>query len=186
MTDARPSRLPAIAEEAPLVAEIFARLRAGGRRPLNLHRTLAHAPELLRGMLGLAEALRHGGTTSRRLRELVILRTAQLEGSSYELAQHMPMARAAGIEEAEIAALEHWRDSRFFDARERAALEHAESVAGNAPADNATLDRLFTPGEIVELTVTASFYLMTARVLRALDIKIEDPPALTVSAAPAS
>ena len=54
-TEPRPSRLPALADEAPLVTEIFARLRAGSRAPLNLHRTLAHAPGLLGAMLGLAE-----------------------------------------------------------------------------------------------------------------------------------
>jgi alkylhydroperoxidase family enzyme len=175
MPEASASRLPPITEEAPLVAEVFARLRAGGRTPLNLHQTLAHAPELMRGMLGLAEALRHDSTTSRRLRELVILRTAQLEKSSYELAQHIPMARAAGIVDAEIAALDHWRNSSSFDDRERAALACAENIAGGGPANDAELDRLFTPGEIVELTVTVAFYLMTARVIQALDIRLETP-----------
>jgi AhpD family alkylhydroperoxidase len=173
MTDAPPSRLPALAAEAPLVAEIFARLRAGGREPLNLHRTLAHAPELLRGMLGLAEALRHGAATPRRLRELVILRTAQLEASEYELAQHIPMAHAAGITDAEIAALPQWRESGFFDNPERAALAFTETLVAGGPADAADLAGTFAPGEIVELTATAAFYLMTARLVRALGIRVE-------------
>jgi alkylhydroperoxidase family enzyme len=173
MTDAPPSHLPALTSEAPLVAEIFAHLRAGGRVPLNLHRTLAHAPALLRGMLGLAEALRHSATTPRRLRELVILRTAQLEASEYELTQHLPMARAAGITDAEIAALRHWRESGFFGTSERAALGFAERIVGGGAADLGALDGFFNPGEIVELTVTAAFYLMTARLIRTLGIQTE-------------
>lgn len=173
MTQKTASRLPPANDKDPIVAEIFARLRAQGRTTLHLHQTLAHAPELLQAVLALAETLRQGCVTPRRLRELVILRTAQLESSAYELAQHLPMARASGIGGDEIAALDHWRDSSCFDERERAGLAYAETIAGNGAADAAELDRLFTPREIVELTLTAAFYLMTARTIRALEIRLE-------------
>ncbi len=173
MPEASASRLPPITEEAPLVAEVFARLRAGGRTPLNLHQTLAHAPELMRAMLGLAEALRHDSTTlapPSRARH-------SPDGAAREIAVR------AGAAPADGARRRHRRcrdrsarplaDSSSFDDRERAALAYAENIAGGAPANDAELDRLFTPGEIVELTVTVAFYLMTARVIRALDVRIE-------------
>ncbi|MGH8794299.1 MAG: carboxymuconolactone decarboxylase family protein [Stackebrandtia sp.] len=171
------SRLPDSTEEHPIVSREFARLRAAGREPLNLHKTAAHAPQLLAPLLDLIHAARHECQTSRRLRELVIVRTAQIEESDYELAHHLRMAREAGIDDSELAALAEWRDSGRFDERERAALAFAEHIAAGSRRDDAALDRLFTPREIVELTMTASCYVMIARAIRAWDVRLEDAAA---------
>jgi alkylhydroperoxidase family enzyme len=58
---------------------------------------------------------------------LAILRGAQVSASEYEWAQHLRMARKAGVREAQIAALSEWRTSPEFDAREKAALQLAEA-----------------------------------------------------------
>jgi AhpD family alkylhydroperoxidase len=167
------SRLPPAPNDDPRLSAIWESLARRGRTPLNLHRTLAHGPALLDAMLGLAETLRHQAGTPRRLRELIIVRVAQLEGSAYELAQHLPMARAAGVTDDELVALPEWRASPFFDMRERAALAWAESIAGGGDHAEAPQDH-FTPAEIVELTVLAAFYLMTARIVAALAIRVEE------------
>jgi hypothetical protein len=48
----------------------------------------------------------------------VILRGAQLMRSEYESAQHLKMARKAGVSEAQIEHLPSWRTSNHFDERE--------------------------------------------------------------------
>ncbi len=89
---------------------------------------LGTAPELFRGWLDFAWPLRLNAKTPRLLRELMILRGAQLSGTAYEWAHHLPMATEAGVSEAQIDALANWRDSDLFDADARAVLQLAEEV----------------------------------------------------------
>ncbi len=63
---------------------------------------------------------------SPRLRELVRIRASQLNGCAYCLDMHTKDARALGETEQRIYALPAWRETPFFDARERAALAFAE------------------------------------------------------------
>ena len=174
------SRLPRLSEhpDNPDLAAAFDAIRARGGELINLHLTLGHAPKIFKARLGLSYALRHDAVTPRRLRELVILRTAQLGGSEYELAQHIPVARQCGISQAQLDGLAgDWRREGLFDARERALLAHVDQLVGNnGRVDDATfaeLMRHFGPEEIVELTITATHYVTTGLLTRSLGIKPE-------------
>ena len=96
--------------------------------PPNLYRALGNQPRLVAAWAEFSRVLRHEARTPRALRELVILRGGQLMRSEYEWAQHLPMARKAGVREAQINALAHWRSAAEFDAREKAALALGEAV----------------------------------------------------------
>jgi 4-carboxymuconolactone decarboxylase len=143
--------------------------------PPNLYRALGNHPGLLAAWTEFSRTLRHDSRTPRALRELVILRGAQLARSEYEWAQHLPMARKSGVREAQIAALADWRSSPEFNAKERAALMLAEAVTeGRVPdAVYAEAARHFDHHDYVELAVTAAFYAMVARVLDALGVQLE-------------
>ena len=97
-------------------------------QPPNLYKALANHPQLVAAWTEFSKTLRHDTRTPRSLRELVILRGAQLMRSEYEWAQHLKMARKAGVREAQIAALTSWKSSAEFDAKEKAALGLAEAV----------------------------------------------------------
>jgi alkylhydroperoxidase family enzyme len=164
------SRLPV----AGLPAPASRRLAAVGRDPINLHKALAHAPALLTPLLDLIHALRFDAEVSRALRELMICRIAQLEDSAYELAHHLPMAADSGLEAEQLDALDHWRDADCFSAPQRAVLGYAEHLGTGAPRDDEALDACFSPAEQTELTVTGATYIALARMLRALDVRIDD------------
>jgi alkylhydroperoxidase family enzyme len=168
------SRLP-YAEVAPAIADSIASL---GGRPLNLYRVLGNQPRMLKAWVDFAYELRSACNTSRILRELMILRTAQLARSTYEWQQHRIMARKAGVPENQIAELAMWRGSRMFDDPERAALALTEAiVAGHVDdATYAAAARWFDEGEIIELVLTASFYVMVPRVLDAIAVTDEGEP----------
>jgi alkylhydroperoxidase family enzyme len=119
--------------------------------------------------------LRYDTRTPRELRELVILRGAQLMRSEYEWAQHLPMARKAGVREAQIAALADWSSSPEFDAREKAALALAEAVTQGRVSDAvyAQAMRHFDHHDFVELSAVASFYAMVGRMLDAMGVQLE-------------
>jgi 4-carboxymuconolactone decarboxylase len=160
---------------APLPDDIAKRVAELGAKQINLYRCLAHAPDLLRAWVDFAWALRGHNTTSRRLRELMILRTAILHASEYEWHQHARMARAAGVTEQEMKDLEVWQVSNAFSTAEKTALAFTDAVvAGNVPpALTDELVRHFDETQRVELTVTAAFYAMVPRVLAALGVPIE-------------
>jgi len=144
--------------------------------PVNLYRALGNHPRLTAAWTEFANAIRHESRTPRVLREIMILRTAQIAGSEYEWAQHLKMARKAGVREAQIGALAGWRASGEFDARERAALALTEAVMAGRVDDavHAEVRREFPdPADYVELSLTAAFYAMVSRMLDALRVELD-------------
>src|SRR5258705_12623119 len=87
--------------------------------PPNLYRGLGNHPRLAAAWTEFSKTLRYDTRTPRELRELVILRGAQLMKSEYEWAQHLKMARKVGVPAKQIAALADWRSSSEFNPRER-------------------------------------------------------------------
>ena len=143
--------------------------------PPNLYRALANHPPLVAAWTEFARAIRYESRTPRPLRELVILRGAQLMASEYEWAQHLKMARKAGVSEAQIGNLASWRTSSSFDAKEKAALAIAEEVTRGKVSDATQAEALrhFDMQDYVELALTASFYAMVGRMLDAMGVQLE-------------
>lgn len=166
--------------ERDIPAGIASDIAARGGRPLNLYRVLANAPKMLRAWVDLAYAVRNDCRTPRTLRELMILRTAQLQDSAYEWHQHRIMARQAGVPETQVAELAMWNVSAAFDERERAALAFTEAIVACDVDDDvhAELARHFDPEECLELAMTAAYYCMVPRVLSAIAVTPDgEPPA---------
>jgi len=143
--------------------------------PPNLYHCLANHPRLVAAWSDFSKALRHDSRTPRALRELVILRGAQLMRSEYEWAQHLKMARKAGVREAQIAALSSWKSSPEFDAKEKAALLLADAVTQGEVSDQVYSEamRQFDHHDYVELSITAAFYAMVGRMLDAMGVPLE-------------
>ena len=160
---------------AQLPPDVAATVQDAGVKQVNLYRSLSHAPGLLRAWIDFAWALRGHDTTSRRLRELCILRTASLHHSQYEWHQHRRMAREVGVTDYQVAELEMWRTSDAFDAEERAALALTDAIIDSNVPDEVIreLERHFDHAQRVELTVTAAFYAMVPRILEALRVPVE-------------
>ena len=74
-----------------------------------------------------------------RLRELVRIRASQINGCAFCVDMHCVDAQKAGEDERRIFALAAWRESPFFDERERAALALTEAMTrlpeGGVPDD---------------------------------------------------
>jgi alkylhydroperoxidase family enzyme len=143
--------------------------------PPNLYKALANHPHVIGAWSEFARTLRHESRTPRALRELLILRGAQLMHSDYEWAQHLKMARKAGGREAQIAALAEWKSSSEFTAQEKAALGLAEAVTNGKVSDEVYAEamRHFDHHDYVEISVTAAFYAMVGRMLDAMGVQLE-------------
>ena len=144
-------------------------------KPVNLYRALGNHPALTAAWTEFANAIRHDSMTPRALREIMILRTAQVAHSEYEWAHHLGMARKADVSEAKIAALAGWRRSKEFDAKERAALALTEAVMACNVTDavHAEVKRHFSDTEFVELSLTVGFYAMVSRMLDAMRVEMD-------------
>lgn len=174
----RPAARAFVSEDAsdPEADEIFDLIRAGGREPANLHRALAVAPKVGVPVIELALAIRHSTAVDPRHRELMILRTVQLEGGHYEFVAHKKLARRYGMTAGEIDAIKEWQGSDLFDEKDRAVLAYADELAKRIDVPDAVFDRLrerFSPREIVELTIAAGFYTGMARITSGLDVALD-------------
>lgn len=158
-----------------LVADVFSAFAEEGREPVMLYRLLARSPRMLRGYSGLSRALRHESVLPRAVRELAILRMAQLAGSAYEWCHHREMAAAAGVTEVKVASLAVWRGSDEYSAGERAALGAVEQVhaAALGQAAFADLKRAWSDQGAVETVLLAAFYEMVARLIQGLGVEVE-------------
>jgi AhpD family alkylhydroperoxidase len=85
------------------------------------------SPKGFEAMRALELHVRQSGL-DHRLLQLVKTRASQLNGCAYCLDMHTKDARVAGETEQRLYALSAWRETPFFDARERAALAWTEAV----------------------------------------------------------
>jgi alkylhydroperoxidase family enzyme len=166
-----PNRVP-LAEFEPALKK---RLEELWGSPPNLYRALGNHPKLIAAWTEFSKMLRHDTRTPRGLRELVILRGAQVMASEYEWAQHLAMARKSGVREAQIAELSSWRTSSQFDSREKAAIALSEAVTQGRVTDEVYAEamRHFDHHDYVELAAVAAFYAMVGRMLDAMGVQLE-------------
>jgi AhpD family alkylhydroperoxidase len=85
------------------------------------------APGVIHAMLGLERQVRQAGLEE-RLVDLVRMRASQMNGCAYCLDMHAKDARASGETEQRLYGLDAWRETPYYSARERAALEWTEAL----------------------------------------------------------
>ena len=95
-----------------------------GRRP---ERTLATSGPSPSRIPRPISQVRQAGFDS-RLVDLVRMRASQINGCAYCLDMHSKDARANGETEQRLYGLDAWRETPYYSARERAALEWTEAL----------------------------------------------------------
>jgi alkylhydroperoxidase family enzyme len=170
------ARLPYVdPESAPAAVRSALELLPG----IRIFRMIAHAETAFRPFLRLGSAILGELKLSPRLRELAILRVAQLSGAQYEWAQHVPFALRAGIAQEKIDALARGdTDGRLFDAEERAVLRFTTEAVERARASDDAFSEVaarLTPREIVELLLTIGYYRMVATLLESTGVDPDAP-----------
>lgn len=160
-------------DAAPLVERIVAERGS----VLHLYQMLLHSPAVAEGWLAYLTAIRQRSTLPGALRELVIMRVADLNGASYEADQHAPIALREGVSQAQLDALSQWHASGAFGPRERAVLAYTDAMTRDVQVPDAVFDAVrahFGEQHVVELTATIAAYNMVSRFLEALAIHAHD------------
>jgi AhpD family alkylhydroperoxidase len=114
----------------------------------------AGAVDAMRGL----EKYTHASGLEGKLLELVKMRASQINGCAYCIDMHSKDARAHGETEQRLYALDAWRETPFFEPRERAALAWTEAVTRIAEghASDDVFDEVkkhFSEKELVDLTL---------------------------------
>lgn len=113
-------------------------------------------PAIMKVLLAVENQLAKG-TIEILTKELVRLRASQINGCAFCLDMHVTDALKEGESQRRLATVSAWRETPFFNERERAALEWTEAltlVSQNHVPD-AVWDAVrphFTDAELMELT----------------------------------
>lgn len=171
------ARLPYADTDNETTRPLAQRIVAERGSILHLYQMLLHSPAVAQGWLGYLTAIRQQSTLSGAIREMVIIRVAQINGAPYEAEQHIPIARKEGVSAEKLDALEKWADSALFSDTERAVLAYTDAMTRNVQVEDATFARVaeaFEAQQLVELTATIAAYNMVSRFLEALQIHSTD------------
>jgi 4-carboxymuconolactone decarboxylase len=149
---------------------------AARRGNLNVFRLLANAPTVFSGWTQMVDELFASPTFDARMRELIILRVAHLQGSAYELGQHVPLAKDAGLTEAEIETVCGTGTLDVFTPTERTALSVVTELCGTHHLSDETFavaQAAFGDEVLTELLMIVSCYYGLALVLNAADVEVD-------------
>lgn len=172
------TRLPMVDADSrdPVLQPVFERLKKRWGTVLHLYRVLGWSPPLVKAWGPFAWSLRFELGASRRLRELMVIRIAEVLCARYEYQHHVHMALDEGVTPDQVAALSQWEISALFDEQERMVLRLADELAMGSGASATTMKTLqsaFSESEIMELLVTGAYYCAVARVVNSLDLDLE-------------
>jgi len=171
------ARIPYADFQDPDVAPLVEQIIAERGSVLHLYQMLLHSPAVTRGWLAHLTGIRQQSTLPGGLRELVIMRVAQLNHAPYEADQHAPIALREGITQAQLDALAQWESSALFDATMRATLAYTDAMTRHVQVPDAVFDAVrahYPTRQLVELTATIATYNMVSRFLEALQVHSHD------------
>lgn len=154
----------------------------------NIYRAIAHTPDGLRQFMRLGSYILTRSSLDGRLREIAILRTGALNRCRYEVAHHIPIARAAGLSGAEVRAAVEGVASAFGE-RDAAVLQFATELTRDGRVSAGTHDALrslLSERELVDLALTVGYYNLVSRVLNGLEVDLEPAFAAELDAVGAS
>ena len=146
--------------------------------PINIFRMIANAETAFRPWLAFGGALLSSLELDARLRELVILHVGRLSGAEYEWVQHVPIAKAVGASEDDVAAIERGDlEADCLGADVRAALRFTTEVVRDVRASDEAFEAVrehLSPREVVELLLVIGQYMLVARVAETTAIEIDE------------
>jgi len=165
--------LPPI-QDADWPADI-ADLLPGFAGQLNVYRTMAHDPALLKAWAPLRQHVVKDSALGAKRSEVVILRTGYNLGSPYEWAHHVVRGRACGLSDARIASLRGDPSSMApEDALIAGAVDELFTAKALTPATQAALvDLVGVPG-MIDLIATVGFYSVLGYLLNSTGTPIDD------------
>ena len=143
---------------------------------LNIFRTLAHHPGLMKRWLVFGNHVLGKSTLPARERELVILRIGWLCRAGYEWGQHVAIGKASGLSEEEIARIPKGEGAAGWSAPDRALLRATDELHEDAFISDATWAELagsWSTEQLIDLVFTVGQYNLVSMALNSLGVQPE-------------
>jgi len=141
----------------------------------NLFSTMARHPALYRAWFPFCIQLLVNSVFSPRERELMIIRTAWLCGSAYELENHLELGAEVGLTGYDFAAVTG-DGSETWTPRERLLVAAVGELHAKHTICDATwqeLSTLLTTEQLIELPVLVGHYILLAGMLNSLGVPLD-------------
>jgi alkylhydroperoxidase family enzyme len=152
-----------------------------GGRDLNIFRVLMNHPKLTRRWTVFAGHVLHKQTLPVRERELLILRIGWLNQAEYEWAQHVEIAKRAGITEAEIERVKEGPKAEGpragWSAHEAALLQAADDLFENSVVSDGTWAALaakYSTEQMMDAVFTIGQYNLVSWALNSFGVPLDD------------
>jgi uncharacterized peroxidase-related enzyme len=139
----------------------------------NIFATLAHQPEVLRGVVAIDKGLHENLPES--LRELAYYKSSQLNQCEYCSHHHKQAARKAGVRDEQLAAIDSYQSSDLFSEAEKHVLRFAEQLTKTGNVDAETVQAVkshLSDKELVTLSATVALANFTNRFNHGLAIDL--------------
>ena len=162
--------------------ESIAEMKTGFAGALNVYRTMAHHPALLKAWAPLRQHIVKDSALGPVRSEVVILRAAHRMGSPYEWAHHVSRARVLGMSDARIAALRGMPEGE--DGLIARAVDALFEDKRLSPALEAELAAALGRGAVFDLIATVGFYSVLGYILMTYDTPIDAAVAREVAERP--
>jgi 4-carboxymuconolactone decarboxylase len=143
---------------------------------LNIFRTLAHHPALMKRWLVFGNHVLGKSTLPARERELVILRIGWLCRAGYEWGQHVVIAKTAGLTDEEIARIPKGAEAASWSRSDRALLRATDELHGDAFISDATWAELassLSSQQLIDLVFTVGQYNLVSMALNSFGVQPE-------------
>ena len=163
----------------------IADMRNGFAGALNVYRTMARHPDLLRAWAPLREHIVRNTALGPVRAEMVILRAGHRLGSTYEWTQHVLRARKVGLTDEEIASLRGpvaamRPEPALFARAVDALIDHSRL---GADLRTAVIAEVGEPG-LIDLLATVGFYSTLGFLLNTTETPLDVDAAEAIRQAP--
>lgn len=156
--------------------EILEATQMGGR-VLNIFRTLARHPKLLKRWLVFGNHVLLKSTLSARDRELLILRTGWNCGAEYEWGQHVVIGKQVGLTDDEIDRLTRGPDAPGWAASDADLLRAADELHRDSRIGDVTWAALaarYSTQQLLDAVFTVGQYTLVSMALNSLGVQLDE------------
>ena len=148
-----------------------------GGRVLNIFRTLAHHPNLMRRWLVFGNHILSKSTLSPRDREIAILRVGWLCEAGYEWAQHAVIGKAVGLDDEDIDRITKGADEAGWSAAEAALLRGTDELHNDSFISDATYAELathYSTEQLMDFVFTVGQYHLVSMALNTFGVQLDE------------
>jgi alkylhydroperoxidase family enzyme len=146
-------------------------------QPINVHKLMAHHPELLLAWWNFRNHSVTGGALGARLGELVILRVAVHMKAWYEWGSHVDRSLACGLSLTEVERVKTGPSAQGWSPQEKAVLLAVDELIDNhaiSPQTQELLGQSCTVQQVFDLIAIQGMYVILGGLINSFGLELDD------------